>query len=97
MDPAPLMRVLARLHERAGDALELHIKEAMGGQQVIDATVTLAICGDVLVSMAGGSVHEAVLSYRERVVRASMRPRERHEPPAARAVGRAPRARQSGP
>lgn len=65
MDPVPLMRVLARLHERAGETLELHIEEAIGSQEVVEATVTLAICGDVLVSLAGDRVRDAMLAYRE--------------------------------
>jgi len=65
MDPVPLMRVLARLHERAGEALELHLEEAMGGQEIVDATVALAICGDVLVGLADDHVHDAMLAYRE--------------------------------
>lgn len=65
MDPVPLTRVLARLHERASEALELHIEEAMGGQEIVDATVTLAICGDVLVGLAGDGVRDAMAAYRE--------------------------------
>ncbi len=65
MEPVPLTRVLARLHERASEALELHIEEAMGGQEIVDATVTLAICGDVLVGLADDSVRESMLAYRE--------------------------------
>ena len=64
MEPVRLMRVVARLHERAGEALELHIEESVGGQEIVDATVTLAICGDVFVGLADEHVHDAMLAYR---------------------------------
>lgn len=76
MDPIPLMRMLARLHERAGETLEQHVSETLGERDTIrDATLTLAICGEVLVGLASDGVHEAVLAYRE--ARAGVDPRPR--------------------
>ncbi len=63
-DTVPLLRVLARLHEGAAEALELHLDSALG-QKTSDATLTLAICGDLLVSLAGTRVHDAMAAYRE--------------------------------
>lgn len=66
MDPIALMRVLARLHERAGETLEQHVAETLVERDTIrDATLTLAICGEVLVGLASDGVHDAVVAYRE--------------------------------
>lgn len=64
IDTIPLMCVLARLHEGAAEVLELHLDLALD-EEAADATLTLAICGELLVSLAGDPVRNAMAAYRE--------------------------------
>jgi hypothetical protein len=65
MEPVPLMRVLARLHERCGEEVEEHVASTAEGRQALwEAMLTVAVCGDVLVDLVGDDVEEAMLSYR---------------------------------
>jgi hypothetical protein len=60
MDPVPLMRVLARMHERASEKIEQQVEDLLvDGATVVDATLMLAICGEVLVALAGDGFHSA--------------------------------------
>ena len=65
MEPIPLMRVLARLHERCGEEVEEHVASTAEGRQALwEAMLTVAICGDVLVDLVGDDVEDAMLAYR---------------------------------
>ncbi|MBB4661427.1 hypothetical protein [Conexibacter arvalis] len=78
MEPAPLMRVLARLHERAGEEIEGQLKTAAEERQALwEAMLTVAVCGDVLVELVGTDVEEAMLRYRrERAEAAAFEPED---------------------
>jgi len=78
MEPAPLMRVLARLRERAGEEIEGQLDTAAEERQALwEAMLTVAVCGDVLVDMVGTDVEEAMLRYRrERAEAAACEPEE---------------------
>ncbi|MBB4661438.1 hypothetical protein [Conexibacter arvalis] len=78
MEPAPLMRVLARLHERAGEEIEGQLDTAAEERQALwEAMLTVAVCGDVLVELVGTDVEEAMLRYRrERAEAASCEPED---------------------
>lgn len=66
MDPVALMRVLAQLHQRSGETLEQHVAETHGERDTIsDATLTLAICGEVLVGLVDGGAPAAMLAHCE--------------------------------
>jgi hypothetical protein len=65
MEPVPLMRVLARLHERCGEEVEEHVASTAEGREALwEAMLTVAICGDVLVDLVGDDVEDAILAYR---------------------------------
>lgn len=65
MEPIPLMRVLARVHERCGEEVEEHVASTAEGRQALcEAMLTVAICGDVLVDLVGDDVEEAMRTYR---------------------------------
>lgn len=65
MEPVPLMRVLARVHENCGEDVEEHVaRTAEGPEALWEAMLTVAICGDVLVDLVGDDVEEAMLAYR---------------------------------
>ncbi len=73
MEPIPLMRVLARLHERCGEEVEEHVASTAEGRQALwEAMLTVAICGDVLVDLVGDDVEDAMRAYcREREIDAA--------------------------
>lgn len=49
MEQVPLMRVLARLHERCGAEVVEHLASTAEGRQALwEAMLTVAVCGDVL-------------------------------------------------
>jgi hypothetical protein len=65
MEPVPLMRVLARLHERCGEEVEEHVASTTEGREAIrEAMLTIAICGDMLVDLVGDDVERTILAYR---------------------------------
>lgn len=65
MEPIPLMRVLARVHERCGEEVEEHVASTAEGRQALwEAMLTVAICGDVLVDLVGDDVEDAMRTYR---------------------------------
>jgi hypothetical protein len=77
-DPVALRRVLASLHERAGEEIESDLDTAADEREALwEAMLTVAVCGDVLVDMVGTDVEEAILTYRrERAEAASFEPEE---------------------
>ncbi|MDO8209114.1 hypothetical protein [Conexibacter sp. CPCC 206217] len=65
MEQIPLMRVLARVHERCGEDVEEHVARTAEGREALwEAMLTVANCGDVLVDLVGDDVEEAMLAYR---------------------------------
>jgi hypothetical protein len=65
MEPVPLMRVLARLHERCGEEVEEHVARTAEGREALwESMLTVAICGDVPVDLVGDDVEDAMRAYR---------------------------------
>ena len=59
MEPVPLMRVLARLHEHASEEIERHVERAVEERLALwEAALTVTVCGDVLLDLVEAGLEE---------------------------------------
>lgn len=64
MDRLPLMRVLARLHERASEEVERQVEQMEEEREPLhESLVTVSVCGDILLKLASASAVKPLRAY----------------------------------